>query len=59
MRQILHGWPDDLALAILKNVKCSMKPESRLLIRTKLNLLWKRISLLIPTLYQTTTFFLD
>jgi len=32
MRQILHDWPDFLATTILKNVKSSMKPESRLLI---------------------------
>jgi hypothetical protein len=33
MRGIVHDWPDDLAIAILKNVKGSMKSESRLLIR--------------------------
>ena len=35
MRQIVHNWPDSLAIDILKNVKGSMKPDSRLLIRTK------------------------
>jgi hypothetical protein len=33
MRHIVHDWPDSLATAILKNIKGSMKPESRLLIR--------------------------
>jgi hypothetical protein len=32
MRQIVHNWPDSLAIDILKNVKGSMKPDSRLLI---------------------------
>jgi SAM-dependent methyltransferase len=32
MRHILHNWPDSLATCILKNIKGSMKPASRLLI---------------------------
>lgn len=50
MRQIVHDWPDDLAIAILKNVKGSMKSESRLLIRANPILLDTALPLLIVIL---------
>jgi len=36
MRLIIHDWPDALAKTILKNVRSSMKPESRLLIQERI-----------------------
>jgi hypothetical protein len=39
MRQIAHDWEDSLIIGILKNVKGSMKSESRLLIRMRWNFL--------------------
>jgi len=32
MRQIVHDWPDASITVILKNIRSSMKPQSRLLI---------------------------
>lgn len=59
MRHVIHDWPDDLATAILKNIKHSMKPESRLLIRIRQNFLWKILLSLTDVSYQTSTFSMD
>jgi hypothetical protein len=59
MRQIVHDWPDDLAISILKNVKGSMKSDSRLLIRTNEILHDKVLPLLTVIFYQMTTFSTD
>ena len=34
LRHIIHDWPDAEALAILRNVRKSMAPHSRVLLRT-------------------------
>lgn len=34
LRQVLHDWPDDHCVTILKNIASSMSPKSRLFIRS-------------------------